>query len=371
MKTYRRHNCGHRHHTWTGLAHCIWPAASITGDGPYATLTHCGDTTHITLTASLDQARATKRTADTHGCGTTCTRRHHLVALDQARQAGLARRHAARLRHQAQQRAEQVSTDQRENPEETTIHAPAPNICWHDDGHAQRHCRHTDIDNRDLITWGRCRSGQRWFWAAGIFLTDVSAHDWADTEQEAIETARAVVVGLAAQQAAIATQRHGYASNILKDINAEKRKVRPAKKDETTTAPIEYLYAIDGNRFDGNDDWIASYIVTFRITKKTPKRIYYVRSQYDGEDPVIGFVNRQDIEANGEVHNYGVHWCRPDRHLYLNPPDVGSGREPEPDLAELKAAMAAAHPDRGGSDAAFIAARQKYEHAKTRTRKAS
>jgi hypothetical protein len=35
-----------------------------------------------------------------------------------------------------------------------------------------------------------------------------------------------------------------------------------------------------------------------------------------------------------------------------------------PDLHQLKAAMAAAHPDRGGSSAAFIEARQAYVAAR-------
>ena len=47
-------------------------------------------------------------------------------------------------------------------------------------------------------------------------------------------------------------------------------------------------------------------------------------------------------------------------------------REPEepapPDLRELKAAMAAAHPDKGGSSAAFIAARAAYVAIRRRAR---
>jgi hypothetical protein len=34
--------------------------------------------------------------------------------------------------------------------------------------------------------------------------------------------------------------------------------------------------------------------------------------------------------------------------------------QPLPDIAALKAEMAAAHPDRGGTDAAFIEARKRY-----------
>lgn len=41
-------------------------------------------------------------------------------------------------------------------------------------------------------------------------------------------------------------------------------------------------------------------------------------------------------------------------------------RPTPPSLPELRAAMADAHPDRGGSDEAFIAARQRYERARAR-----
>jgi hypothetical protein len=48
------------------------------------------------------------------------------------------------------------------------------------------------------------------------------------------------------------------------------------------------------------------------------------------------------------------------------------GRRDEPlDLAQLKAEMAASHPDRGGTSAAFIAARQRYVAARRQQRSAS
>src|ERR1700730_827176 len=41
----------------------------------------------------------------------------------------------------------------------------------------------------------------------------------------------------------------------------------------------------------------------------------------------------------------------------------------KPDLSQLKAEMAAAHPDKDGSSAAFIKARERYEQAKRQARK--
>lgn len=130
----------------------------------------------------------------------------------------------------------------------------------------------------------------------------------------------------------------------------------------TTPAAIEYLYGIKAGHYDGDDQWHAARVVAFRITKKTPKRIYYVASEDWEPRPRAGFVNRLRVETDGEVYQRNRHWSAPDRLLYLEPPDL---QQPaELNLATLRAAMAAAHPDRGGSAEAFIAARQRYETAK-------
>lgn len=123
----------------------------------------------------------------------------------------------------------------------------------------------------------------------------------------------------------------------------------------TTPARTEYLYELwDANWDDGP---LGNYkILAHPITRKTARRIYFTRN---GHRP--GFVDRQRIEADGEV------FYRPlARTLHLNPPEIPSQPKP-PSLAELKAAMAAAHPDRGGTDEAFIAARVRYERARTTT----
>lgn len=126
----------------------------------------------------------------------------------------------------------------------------------------------------------------------------------------------------------------------------------------TDIAPVEFLYGIEAGHEEGND-WVPTRVVTFRVTKKTARRIYYVAR--DWGRPETRFVDRQRIEADGEIWRRSAQWWEPDIHLYLNPPVIEQATKP--DLAELKAAMAAAHPDRGGSDAEFIAARQRYERA--------
>ncbi|MGW4030771.1 hypothetical protein ACWEFL_15870 [Streptomyces sp. NPDC004838] len=121
----------------------------------------------------------------------------------------------------------------------------------------------------------------------------------------------------------------------------------------TTPAPREFLYELwDANWDDGP---LGNYqTLQHPITKKTAARIYF--TYCTGRN---GFVDRQRIEADGEIyHGYTR------RRLHLTPPEIPHQATP-PSLEELRKAMADAHPDRGGTNEAFIAARQRYERART------
>jgi hypothetical protein len=121
-------------------------------------------------------------------------------------------------------------------------------------------------------------------------------------------------------------------------------------------ATTEFLYELwDANWDDGP---LGNYqILAHPITKKTAKRIYF--TYLNGRS---GFVDRQRIEADGEVcHGYTL------RRLHLAPPEIPS-RPKSPSLSELRKAMAAAHPDRGGTNTEFIAARARYERARTKAK---
>ena len=123
-------------------------------------------------------------------------------------------------------------------------------------------------------------------------------------------------------------------------------------------APREFLYELwDANWDDGP---LGNYqVLAHPITKKTPKRIYF---SYSTGVHRAGYVDRQKIEADGEIyHGYTM------RRLHLAPPEIPSRPKP-PSLPELRKAMADAHPDRGGSDAEFIAARARYERARTKSK---
>ncbi|MFF5703449.1 hypothetical protein ACFY7H_13210 [Streptomyces sp. NPDC012794] len=118
-------------------------------------------------------------------------------------------------------------------------------------------------------------------------------------------------------------------------------------------AAVEFLYELwDANWDDGP---LGNYkILRHPITKKTGKRIYFT---FRGQP---AFVNRQLIESDGEIYH------RRFRRLYLAPPEIPTSPK-RASLQELRQAMAAAHPDRGGTDAEFIAARQRYERARRTT----
>ncbi len=181
----------------------------------------------------------------------------------------------------------------------------------------------------------------------------------------------------------LANALHGAASGKLKELNEAKRRARPAP-DTSDTRAVEYLYA----RGDCSSDWpclceqltgtdrFNYHLKKFQILKKTKQRIYYYRKPLPFDEPIdsepcnihdwtyygTAFINRQKIEQEGEIWSHkGGGWWRQTAGSILKPPAPEAKSEPpRRDLSALKAAMAAAHPDRGGSSASFIEARARY-----------
>lgn len=274
---------------------------------------------------------------------------------------------------------------------------PADNICWqfNNPGDREQRCTcpacESGFGKRALAFFGRCRSGKRWFWSAHTLFDDVDkeANGFTDTEREAIDAGMAAVRSFRDRVPILARISHGCASRRLKEINAEKRRAKPPSNAKDTPV-VEYLYS--GKR-DYDDYDSRSYLVfyRFRITKRTAKRIFYVRGHEridehsepidDGNfgfiardtDNDIGFVDRMKLETEGHVYNRGHHWSSEDHHLYASLETLRASfyREDKVkpvDLAALKAAMADAHPDKGGSSAAFIEARAAYVAARRAAR---
>lgn len=144
----------------------------------------------------------------------------------------------------------------------------------------------------------------------------------------------------------------------------------PTRPDRAPEA-VEYLYGTHtGEDLDG---FIRTRLTSFRITKKTAKRIYYVRRvEHDGNE-VIGFVDRQAMEASGADGLWArktAGWWEDDNRLYLNPPPL-PGQQPtiadlQAEVDRLRREAADAHPDRGGNDIDFIAAHRRLTEARSR-----
>lgn len=207
-----------------------------------------------------------------------------------------------------------------------------------------------------LILWGRCSSGRRWFWAA-TDLDGPAEHGWANDEDQATTDAQEAIGRLAGGQEVTCHTSHGHARHRLREINAERRAQRPSP-DTAHAAPVEYLYGIAA----GFDD-VPDRVVAFQVTRKTAARVYYLRNERDG---TVGFVDRAALERDGEVVTASAGWWAPHYRLYAAPPVLEQQRPEAPDLVALKAAMRDSHPDRGGSDEEFIAARKAYTAAARR-----
>ncbi|MFE5675082.1 WhiB family transcriptional regulator [Streptomyces erythrochromogenes] len=138
--------------------------------------------------------------------------------------------------------------------------------------------------------------------------------------------------------------------------------LRRAARDASRAlpVPVEYLYGIESGRWEGAH-WVPARVVRFPILRKTERRIYYVRGC--GAEGKLRHVDRAALEAEGEIcRNKATGWWELDKFLYVAPPTIGPA--PGTNLGELRAAMTAAHPDRGGSVEAFTTAYAAYDQAR-------
>ena len=132
--------------------------------------------------------------------------------------------------------------------------------------------------------------------------------------------------------------------------------------------PLEFLYGVD--EAGPRDEPFSGYVVVpFRIVRKTARRIFYVSTWPPGK---LRYVDRQAMEAAGDEGHWArrtASWWEPDNRLWLKAPTLHRGLRvntaaAEAEVSRLRAEMAAVHPDRGGTDAEFIAAHRRYEAAR-------
>lgn len=230
-----------------------------------------------------------------------------------------------------------------------------------------------------LIHWGRCRHDGRWFWAARI-VGGETRYGFASSRGEASRKANAAAVLLAGGQYATIRINDKVAEQELAAAVAARRAQAEADNKQRAAAGEDRanLWAIEYGYYDHMlRQWIHSRLMRLPITKRTPKRIYFLRSSEPGEFET-GYVDRERLERDGWAyyHRFDKIYAEPpkvpDDKPFIPPPfNPGSYVPPvyrptytEADVKRLKAEMAAAHPDRGGTDEAFIAARQRYLDAK-------
>jgi hypothetical protein len=339
-------------------------------------------------------------------------------------------------------------------------------VCWHGDGRGQdgHKCPGQGPDGM-LCTYGRCRSGRRWFWAWECYdwrggQDEIGGHGWAATEDEALQAARSSIESAAAGRHALAYVRQSVAPRVLKSVNAAKRRARPPS-GEKNAQPVQYLYE-PWSWYD-DDGKTHKGISEIPIVKKTPKRIYYDHtSRWDKQDDMVtlGYIDRSEFETDTNcrvpcpvdtltvscsehhiryphcvhVHSFTGRWkarypehldtcgavcpldvetleCQEHGYTWEHCPHGGrlgdcyhgsaAGRiarpgahwwdhggyffatreaaeeylysaerererqrpEREAEMKRLRREMAAVHPDRGGTNEEFIAARERYEQA--------
>lgn len=81
MRVELDHGCGRVHHSFPGLAACIWPDAGYcVGDGGHALVAHC-DIESVSLYPTRAQAERHLAELDTNGCGRSCTGDHAVVSM--------------------------------------------------------------------------------------------------------------------------------------------------------------------------------------------------------------------------------------------------------------------------------------------------
>ena len=188
-----------------------------------------------------------------------------------------------------------------------------------------------------------------------------SQHGWSDSEAQACNDACSAIARMAGDRAAYVSVHHGYASHDLKKLNAEKRRAKPPSNAKGSRV-IEYLYSGLGERH--------------RTVKRTKQRVYYLKGGEDIDEHGEPIVNPYHMRSDDEVgfitltklkkgSASGFRWLYPSlEEMLVEKRRYRRVELEQPDLAALKAAMVQAHPDRGGSSAAFIEARQRYVAAR-------
>jgi hypothetical protein len=198
-------------------------------------------------------------------------RRHHpqvIRAEELARAAGLNPYAQVECKDHGWQRSKPVYKNYMDAAfDEHFARVAVDNIYWDQGG--SWYTDRWDIPDRDgdcHCWYGRCKSGNRWFWYVRAWVIGQTnmldgafeTHGLAGSEAEALAAGTEAIKGHADGRRTMGSFQHGCASSRLKQINKAKREARwaDAPTDGSDARAIEYLYNQLGDKF--------------RITKKPP-----------------------------------------------------------------------------------------------------
>lgn len=164
----------------------------------------------------------------------------------------------------------------------------------------------------------------------------------------------------------------------LSGVLEQQQVVRANRSASLAETADDYLFSI---AHDGR-------VVEHRITKWTPKRVYYVRERLRYRDPsvveyltspdrrmspcwverngdaviwvIVDYANRAALERDGETATL-TGYPYP-RHVVFATREAAEAIAAG-DIKQLRRQMASVHPDRGGTNEQFMAARKRYERA--------
>lgn len=149
--------------------------------------------------------------------------------------------------------------------------------------------------------------------------------------------------------------------HALSGVLEQQRIVRTAR---AAGAAGDHLYAI---RRPGRALWtrpgevVAGPVVRFPITKRTDSRVYF-HAYTLGNLAAIHYVDAARLARDGEAPMPGEGWPADFRNTFYAARETAEAIA-RGDIRQLRRQMASAHPDRGGTDGQFMAARKRYERA--------
>lgn len=237
-----------------------------------------------------------------------------------------------------------------------------------------------DHDEHAKFTWGRCKSGKRWFWSVcawpetrdGLDKKWPTWHGWTDTEETAKQVACDKVKEIAGDRRVSLHTQHHFASSTLREVSQDKRRERwkanPPKASGVSNHGTLWAY---NSRSEYEERWRWEEHRIIKVTKK----YVWVESWRHREDDSLIRIDRETLERDGSAYGGPRGWSR--EHYYTEAGKKALELEeaqghanwlkarfhPLPEMPEMftkadvlkafREGSLAHHPDHGGDPAMF------------------